>query len=250
MQDRFRGATVEEAVQQGLKSWHVDEQQVKIEVEDQGKKGLFGFGRREAIVSLTIIDPELKKYTLAELKNRTVEKEAGQENEAKDEPEIERVSVPKKDLTASAEKTLSYVVAVLEEMNISASGEVIAKGNEVTLNLVSEDAARIIGKRGHVLNALQVIAQTYIQQVHKGYITLMLDIENYREKRKEILENLALNMANKALDDEEMVKFEPMPNYERKIIHQVLGRIPNIETYSEGREPHRYLVIRAKPHRQ
>lgn len=110
-------------------------------------------------------------------------------------------------------------------MGIEATGVVATKSNEVSINLDSVDAARIIGKRGHTLNALQTVAETHLQQTHKGYVTVMLDIENYREKRKGTLENLALNMAQKALTSQEPVQFEPMPNYERKIIHQVLMKI-------------------------
>ena len=80
----------------------------------------------------------------------------------------------------------------------------------------------------------------------KGYYTLILDIESYREKRKETLEKLAVNMAKKATQTKRPVKLEPMPNFERKIMHQAVSKIENIETYSEGREPHRYLVIKNK----
>lgn len=257
MQETFTGTTVEEAIQNGLSSLNVSEQQVKIEIEDPGKKGLFGVGRRAAVVSLTIIDPELKRYTLAELKSNAEVSEDEEPviisepqsqatvNEAA-ERNAEESQKPKKDLTASAGQTLQYLLQILKRMNIEATGTVTTKSNEVGINLESADAARIIGKRGHTLNALQTVAQTYIQQSHKSYVTVMIDIENYRQKRRETLENLALNMAQKTLRSHEPVKFEPMPNYERKIIHQVLVKMKNIETYSEGREPHRYLVIKSK----
>ncbi len=258
MQETFTGTTVEEAIQNGLSSFNVSEQQVKIEIEDPGKKGLFGIGRRAAVVRLTIIDPELKRYTLAELKSNAQVSEDEELPVIISEPQsqapvneaaernAEESQKPKKDLTASAELTLHYLLQILKQMDIEATGTVTTKSNEVGINLESADAARIIGKRGHTLNALQTVAQTYIQQIHKGYVTVMIDIENYREKRRETLENLALNMAQKALRSHEPVKFEPMPNYERKIIHQVLVKMKNIETYSEGREPHRYLVIKSK----
>ncbi|TDM02166.1 RNA-binding cell elongation regulator Jag/EloR [Macrococcus carouselicus] len=265
MQETFTGTTVEEAVQLGLKTWNLSENQVKIDIEEQGKKGLFGIGRREAVVTLTVIDPALKKYSLEELKQTNIQSAAAvtaekAENELKpgppDDEAAEEVvdnqkeaadrSAAKKLVTESADRTLDYLVQILKEMGIEATGEVMVKSNDVRINLISRDAARIIGKRGYTLNALQTVAQTHIQQTYKGYITVLLDIENYREKRKEILENLALNMAQKAQQTHEPVKFEPMPNYERKIIHQVLTRMSDIETYSEGREPHRYLVIKGK----
>ncbi|ULG74190.1 RNA-binding cell elongation regulator Jag/EloR [Macrococcus brunensis] len=259
MQETFTGTTVEEAVQNGLSSLNVSEQQVKVEVDDPGKKGLFGIGRRDAVVTLIIIDPELKRYTLTELKDN-IQKNAGNEEEPAvvtdelveekviEEPvqQAEERQKAKKDLSASVDGTLQYLIQILKHMGIEATGVVATKSNEVSINLDSVDAARIIGKRGHTLNALQTVAETHLQQTHKGYVTVMLDIENYREKRKGTLENLALNMAQKALTSQEPVQFEPMPNYERKIIHQVLMKMKNIETYSEGREPHRYLVIKSK----
>ncbi|MFU1787537.1 RNA-binding cell elongation regulator Jag/EloR [Mammaliicoccus sciuri] len=153
----------------------------------------------------------------------------------------------KKDsLNEVAQNTLDYVLNIIREMDIDVDASYEIKSNTIYINMTSNNAAYIIGKRGQILNALQIVGQNYMHQFVKGYYTLILDIESYREKRKETLEKLAVNMAKKATQTKRPVKLEPMPNFERKIMHQAVSKIENIETYSEGREPHRYLVIKNK----
>ncbi|UTH13796.1 RNA-binding cell elongation regulator Jag/EloR [Macrococcus equipercicus] len=262
LQKTFTGRTVEEAVQLGLSEMNVTENQVKIDVLKPGKKGWFGFGQCDAEVNLTIIDPELKK--LADLNTTAAPAEKFRSVVAiQREPFIKDTSELKKSTAAellkeqkpadgrlnisdNAEKTADYVKAVISALDIKVTSACRIKGNDITIELFSDEAARIIGKHGQVLNALQVLAQTYFQNIQKSFVTVTIDIENYRAKRKETLETLALNMAGKAKATKRPVKFEPMPNYERKIMHQMLTRMKDIETYSEGREPNRYLVIKAK----
>ncbi|TDM10425.1 protein jag [Macrococcus lamae] len=252
LQKTFTGRTVEEAVQLGLSDMFVTENQVKIEVIKPGKKGLLGFGQSDAEVNLIIIDPELKKLkSLDELKQDTLLKEhsqPAQREEASDfEQREEQFSTDARDtLAENAEKTADYIKDIIKAMNIDVTSECLINGNKITIELFSADAARIIGKRGQTLNALQVFAQTYFQHIQKSFIIVTLDIENYRFKRKETLQKLALNMSKKAKVTKQPVKFEPMPSYERKIMHQILAEMKDIETYSEGREPNRYLVIKAK----
>lgn len=229
LEQSFVDVTVEAAIQQGLNSLNVTEDQVKIEVIQLGKKGLFGFGQRDAEVKLTVIDPLLKK----------------QVDEEPSEEIIESPSV-KDRLPHSAAETAQYIERIIHEMGLEAETDVSVNGSEVLITIESAFAARIIGKRGQTLNALQTLAQVYIQNVQRSFVTVTLDIEGYREKRKETLEALALNMADKARRTNHAVKFEPMPNYERKIMHQILAKMNDVETYSEGREPHRYLVIKSK----
>lgn len=234
LEQSFVDVTVEAAIQQGLNSLNVTEDQVKIEVIQLGKKGLFGFGRRDAEVKLTVIDPLLKKQVEEFVVVEPVEEVQSEKQMAKHR------------LSDSALATSQYIESIIHEMGLAAETIIEMKGNEVLITIESAQAARIIGKRGQTLNALQTLAQVYIQNVHRSFVTVTLNIEHYREKRKETLETLALNMADKARRTKETVKFEPMPNYERKIMHQILAKMNDVETYSEGREPHRYLVIKSK----
>ncbi len=268
LEKNYIASTVELAIQQGLDELNLQEKQVKIDVIHPGKKGFFGIGKADAEVKLTVIDPELKKLsTIEAVKNKsehlTQETEEQTTNtervhhEQSDDKKVidvvilattEKESLSKQQAKTDAlNQTEKYITAIIQEMGIYTSAASSFKNNsEVVINLESSEAGRIIGKRGQVLNSLQLLAQNYYNHIEKGYMTVTLDIENYREKRKETLQNLALNMSKKAIATRKPVKFEPMPNYERKIMHQILTNIENIETYSEGREPHRYLVIKAR----
>ncbi|HCN60503.1 MULTISPECIES: RNA-binding cell elongation regulator Jag/EloR [Mammaliicoccus] len=269
LKSRYEGQSVEQALQQGLEDLDVQEQQVRIDVIKEGKKGIFGFMKQDAQIELTVIDPELKQFESIEaLKNRHQQLEEVDEssnnvhiqqeetvqernddvqNDIQSEEDIHEHSNQKKDsLNEVAQDTLEYVLKIVREMNIDVDGSYEVKSHTIYINMTSNNAAYIIGKRGQILNALQIVGQNYMHQFVKGYYTLILDIESYREKRKETLEQLAINMAKKAIQTKKPVKLEPMPNFERKIMHQAVSKIENIETYSEGREPHRYLVIKNK----
>lgn len=264
LKSRYEGQSVEHALQQGLEDLNVQEQQVRIDVINEGKKGIFGFMKQDAQIELTVIDPELKQFESIEaLKNRhaSVEEDNSpitdevthQEDTIIEEKDIQSETGIREDrnqnkdsLNEVAQNTLDYVLNIIREMNIDVDGSYEIKSNTIYINMTSNNAAYIIGKRGQILNALQIVGQNYMHQFVKGYYTLILDIESYREKRKETLEKLALNMAKKATQTKRPVKLEPMPNFERKIMHQAVSKIENIETYSEGREPQRYLVIKNK----
>lgn len=265
LEKQYYGETVEAAIQKGLDDLNLVERQVRIDVINPGKKGFLGIGKADAEVKLTVIDPELKRLSSIEevLNREQVEEQPSSplnnvENEVLSE-EVES-TIPTKESSETVSQnskqdsrqtalhqTEAYIISVIEHMGLNVSStSTIKNSGEVIINLESADPARIIGKRGQILNSLQLLAQNFFNQIEKGYTIVTLDIENYREKRKETLQNLALNMSKKAISTNKPVKFEPMPNYERKIMHQILANIENIETYSEGREPHRYLVIKAR----
>lgn len=250
LEKNYIASTVDEAIEQGLAELKLTEHQVKIEVIQPGKKGFFGIGKSDAEVKLIVIDPTLKKFeTLEAIQNRTNEQPEVEEHIISSPVEsVEVVETKHQQANETVlQSTEQYIIDIIQAMGLSVSATSTRKNSsEVMINLESNEAARIIGKRGQVLNSLQLLAQNYYNHNEKGYTTVTLDIENYREKRKETLQNLALNMSKKAIATNKPVKFEPMPNYERKIMHQILTNIKNIETYSEGREPHRYLVIKAR----
>lgn len=270
MYKTYTEKTVNDAVAKGLSELKVKEDDIKIEVLDSGSSGFLGFGKRQAEVKLTVINPELKVYeTIDALIKRDEDKidvedtsdlteEISTEKEEDPVEEIEEPtteketeeSVTERDrehpIEVAAKETEEYISNIVSGMGIAHMSEVLVKKNVVHINLESTLAAKIIGKRGQNLNALQVLAQNYLNTVYRGYGHVILDINNYRDKRRETLEELALNMAEKARRTNQQVKLEPMPNFERKIMHNALSREPGIETYSEGKEPGRYLVITKK----
>src|SRR5699024_2136108 len=117
------------------------------------------------------------------------------------------------------------------------------KDNHVSFQLYGEKIAILIGKRGKTLNALQYLSQLVLNKHHDEYFTVIVDAEGYRERRKATLIDLASKMRDKAIRMNRKVALEPMPAFERKVIHTALQNDHTVSTYSDGREPHRYIVI-------
>ena len=116
-------------------------------------------------------------------------------------------------------------------------------GKYVTFQMESAKAALLIGKRGQTLNALQQLSQLVTNKSASQFKVVRVDVGDYRERREQSLEQLAERMADKAVRTGRKVQLEPMASYERKVIHNALSRRLDIETYSEGSDPYRYLVI-------
>ena len=104
----------------------------------------------------------------------------------------------------------------------------------------------LIGKRGQTLDSLQYLVSLVVNKDQKEYVRVKLDTEDYRKRRKETLENLAKNIAYKVRRTRKPVSLEPMNPYERRIIHSALQGNKYVETYSEGNEPYRHVVIALK----
>ncbi len=104
----------------------------------------------------------------------------------------------------------------------------------------------LIGKRGQTLDSLQYLMSLVVNKDQKEYVRVKLDTEDYRKRRKETLENLAKNIAYKVRRTRKPVSLEPMNPYERRIIHSALQGNKYVETYSEGNEPYRHVVIALK----
>jgi spoIIIJ-associated protein len=135
---------------------------------------------------------------------------------------------------------------VIKEMGIDAKIEKKQSGKTVTFQIKGDKMAVLIGKRGQTLNSLQYLTQLVANRHSKSYLQIEVDAENYREKRKETLNQLAVRIAKQVIRTSKNVSLEPMPSYERKIIHAALSEFKEIETYSNGEEPNRHLVISPK----
>ena len=116
----------------------------------------------------------------------------------------------------------------------------------LTVNMEGEDMGVLIGKRGQTLDSLQYLVSLVVNKDVDGYIHVKADTENYRERRKKTLENLAKNIAFKVKRTRQSVALEPMNPYERRIIHSALQNEKYITTYSEGEEPYRKVVVAIK----
>lgn len=234
--------TKEEAITVALEKLGVSRDDVSIILVEAGKKGFLGFGKKPAVVEVTVLkkEQEIKEVKVQEVEK--VEEVTELEETVKKESVIE--DVPTITNEQAVEETKSYIKEIAKEMNIN--DLVINEkrdGKFIYLHLNSEKAAILIGKRGQTLNALENLSQLVANKFSNSFIIIKLDVGDYRERRQESLEQLAERMADKAIRTGSKVEFEPMSSFERKIIHNALSVRVDIETYSVGTDPNRYLVI-------
>ena len=121
-----------------------------------------------------------------------------------------------------------------------------ADDNEMNIDLSGDDMGVLIGNRGQTLDSLQYLVSLVVNKGNEDYIRVKVDTENYRERRKSTLENLAKNMAYKVKRTRRPLHLEPMNPYERRIIHSALQNDKFVTTHSEGEEPYRHVVITLK----
>ena len=132
------------------------------------------------------------------------------------------------------------------EMEVDISEDYQKDTGILTVDMEGEDMGVLIGKRGQTLDSLQYLLSLVINKDVDGYIHVKADTENYRERRKKTLENLAKNIAFKVKRTRQPVALEPMNPYERRIIHSALQNEKFITTYSEGEEPYRKVIVALK----
>ena len=268
----YEASSVEEALQKGLKDLALSEDKVKIDVIEGGSAGIFGLFKKEAKVKLTPLDSEfIKDEKQEEVKEVEVEELVEEKQEAKvveietvkEEVVVENeeaVEEKTQEVIEKKEKREDYIVKNKDSIVSYLQNIVIAMGyadatvdftedgnRHFTLNIKTEEnTSLIIGKRGVTLNSLQFLVNNYAKKFSSHFFRIEVDCDDYRESRKKTLEELALNLAKKSKKIGKPVELEPMTSVERKIIHNALTGIQNVETESRGEEPYRYLVITAK----
>lgn len=131
-------------------------------------------------------------------------------------------------------------------MQVTATIDYNEEEKNMSINLEGEEMGILIGKRGQTLDSLQYLISLVVNKESDSYIKVKLDTENYRERRKATLENLARNLAYKVKRTRRPVTLEPMNPYERRVIHSALQGDRYVETHSEGDEPYRKVVIALK----
>lgn len=242
------GTTTEKAISAALVKLGTTIENVTVNVLTEGKKGFLGFGSRLAEVQVTLKDEkpieQVDQVVSAEPESEPEPTEAQAEGEVA--PIQEKIVLENTESTRglAVEETKTYLKQIAKDMKIDdLTIETVRDGKYVTLRLESKKAAVLIGKRGQTLNALQQLSQLVANKYSNQFLMIQLDVENYRERRQESLEQLADRMADKAIRTGKKVEFEPMPSYERKVIHHALSRRLDIETVSVGTDPNRYLVI-------
>ena len=250
----IKAMSQEQAITRALKIMEATPEQVVKVVEKQKSRSFLGLFNREGIYEIEI--NKSPKETVK--KESSFEKEKSEKQEKLKKKEVkahkeeeERVVeikevIPEKevkkervDATASikkkAEELLEYIGLNLEVK--------ITKINEKSylVDLYGEDNGIIIGKKGKTLNSFEYL----LNSLMKDY-RIEVDVEGFKAKRTETLRELGKKMAEKALKSGKLVRLNPMPPRERKIIHEVVNKYSELDTYSEGRDPKRYIVIKRK----
>ncbi len=146
-----------------------------------------------------------------------------------------------------AQAAADYLLNVLEQMgNENVTVTIQEEEGGAMLCVSGGDMGYMIGHRGETLDALQYLTSLFVNKESEAFIKVKLDTENYRERRQETLEKLALSIANKVKKTKKPVHLEPMNPNERRIIHSALQRDPKIVTKSQGKDPYRRVVVMLK----
>ena len=151
---------------------------------------------------------------------------------------------PEEILEDAREDALDFLEGLLDAME--ADGDVVAEITDdgaVAAEITGGDGGLLIGSRGQTLEAMQELLRTVVQRQAQTRVRVTLDIEGYRDRRRDSVKRLAEQMAERALDEGE-VELEPMNAYERKIVHETVAGIDGISSFSEGQEPRRRVLLR------
>ena len=271
------GKDVEEATRLALIDLRLTEDQVDVTVLEEATKGFFGLGSKLAKVRVekkkvkieqTIQKPETAfKQEVAQKKeyeNKIEKYDRKVDPETKFERQEKRVDRPRQAsngnegekfaLREKPENLLeikdSVAASFLEEITLKMGLELNIKvtGNDscIYVDMEGKDSGTIIGKRGQTLDAIQYLTSLVVNKDKEKYLRVVVDAENYRQKREKTLEQLAFRLADKVVKTRKSVRLEPMNPYERKVIHATLQVNPAVTTRSEGEEPYRRVIIELK----
>lgn len=220
------GKTVEEAILIALNELGVSRDRVEVVLLEEPSRGLFRFlGGRPAKVRVTLKPEE----------------------PVADAPS-EKPALPKETAVSEQPVTVAkeFLNNIFKHMKLKVAIEKMTQEDSVVLNLRGDDLGILIGKHGQTLDALQYLVNLAANKDVEHRVRIVVDVEDYRKRRADTLTQLALRLADKVKRRGERVVLEPMIPHERKIIHMALQEDPKIQTYSEGEEPFRKVVIALK----
>lgn len=200
--------TVSEAITEACQKLGVTSDKLDYTVLDEGSNGFLGIGSKPAVIKAAV--------------------------------KVEEISVD-----AAAKAFLNDVFAAMN-MTVVVDVKYDDADKSMDIDLSGDEMGVLIGKRGQTLDSLQYLVSLVVNKGSEEYIRVKIDTENYRQRRKETLENLAKNIAYKVKRTKRPVSLEPMNPYERRIIHSVLQNDRYVTTHSEGEEPFRRVVVTLK----
>ncbi|HEY8417553.1 MAG TPA: RNA-binding cell elongation regulator Jag/EloR [Limnochordales bacterium] len=271
--------TVDDAVAEALAALGATRDEVEVEVLEEGNKGLFGLlGARQARVRVWLKEraPEPAAAVPAQperaggeagpkasrgakrtgwsgagdnddenrIGGRAAELGGDLDGGLEEDEEEERTGPAGPPDERRVARARAFLTGVLERMEVDAALETsIAEDGTVQINIVGQDLGLIIGRRGQTLDALQFLVNQVANRGEGRRVRIVLDVEGYRARRVEALTALARRMAARARRQRRKVALEPMSAHERRIVHLALASEHGVETYSEGEEPYRRVII-------
>ncbi len=200
--------TVSDAITEACQKFSVTSDKLEYEVVQEGSSGFLGINAKPAIIKARVKEEE------------------------------KTIDIKAKDFLSDVFKSMNLAVV------IDAAYDDIE--NTLDIELSGDEMGVLIGKRGQTLDSLQYLVSLVVNKDVDDYIRVKLDTENYRQRRKETLENLAKNISYKVKRTRRPVSLEPMNPYERRIIHSALQNDKYVTTHSEGEEPYRKVVVTLK----
>lgn len=264
------GKTIDDALAEALRELNLTRDQVDVEVLEEPSKSFFGLVTRKAKIKVT---PKAKPEPTVQqiLAEAAAEAEASgdeAEDEAQENTLAEEEATAVADETeaapaghaarkepkefvvddAAVEAAKEFLRKIFEAMKIKVAMEKFVNRNlgSVVLKLHGDDMGILIGKHGQTLDALQYLTNLVANKNATGRMHIVIDVEDYRDRRVETLTRLAKRLAEKVKKTGEKVVLEPMNPHERKIIHTALQADKKVTTLSEGSDPYRRVVIELK----
>ena len=263
----FRAKTVDDALIEAAKEFGVTTSDLEKLIVEKGSTGFLGIGAKPAVikarVKTSVLEAGIGTVPSAPVEEAPVKEEKKEvpasndsfeeEDDTEPAPSVEKPRVKGEPLSeeekaAIIEATREYLEKLFAAMELSAeiTMSFAEDDNELSIDVEGPDMGVLIGKRGQTLDALQYLISLYVNKKSETYIRIKLDTENYRERRRETLENLAKNIAYKVKKSRRSFALEPMNPYERRIIHSTLQNDKFVTTKSEGEEPYRKVVVYPK----
>ncbi|MEA4987434.1 MAG: RNA-binding cell elongation regulator Jag/EloR [Anaerovorax sp.] len=256
------GTTIEEAVKLALIDLKLTKEEVKVTVLEEPTKGFFGIGSKLAKVRVEKNIEEKPSNKIIEEKPPVKVAIKKQESSICKEEKIIAPTAPAKvqkkeetlvirerpsDLVEVQDHVaLTFLKEVTEKMGLNLSINAFKNEANVYIDIEGKDSGTIIGKRGQTLDAIQYLTSLIVNKDKEKYVRVVVDAENYRQKREKTLEQLANRLGDKVIRTKKSVRLEPMNPYERKVIHATLQSKSGIITRSEGEEPYRRVIIELK----
>ncbi|MCD2257165.1 RNA-binding cell elongation regulator Jag/EloR [Agrilactobacillus fermenti] len=259
----FEGSSIQAAIENGLKQMKLQRGAVNVQVIATGKKGFLGFGRKPAVVKLDKLPEPAKKKPVAteqqakSVAQRTTTKSAPVHRPVTAEIKrqkptqlkatatevLDRTQRRRSDNAAVLQQLKDYITDICASLKTPVTVKVTQKSGQVIYQLGTDKEGLVIGKHGRMINSLQYLAQTYFNQHGHGKQRIVLNVGNYRQRREETLQRLADKAAMEVIATGKPYLLDDMPSFERKIIHQQLASNAHVQTTSEGKDPHRYVII-------